>query len=64
MKLVEFLELVGRLAVEHAKETGKERLPLVTKYEPVMDSLFAVVRAERRIVVIPDPDVSDTDPDY
>lgn len=64
IKFVEFLEMIGRIAVEYAKGTEREKDSLENKMQVVLDSLFALVSRDRREVVIPDPDISDSDPDY
>ena len=64
LRFVEFLEMIGRIAVEYARGSEIANETLEQKMKVVLDSLFALVSKERREVVIPDPDISDSDPDY
>ena len=65
IKFVEFLEMVARVAIEYARNHLEiKNANLESKMEVVLDSLFEVIGEERREVVIPDPDISDSDPDY
>ena len=64
LDFVEFLELIGRVALVKYEGSDMEREPLVRKIEFIVDSLFTLLNVERSEVVLEEEDVSDSDPDY
>jgi len=66
MQFVEFLEMIGRIALYKYQGTIVHQEPLAKKIEFVIDILFEVVGAhfKRNEVCIEEPDVSDEDIDY
>lgn len=64
LDFVEFLEMIGRIALVKYEGSDMEREPLVRKIEFVVDSLFTLLNVERSEVVLEEEDISDSDPDY
>ena len=61
---VEFLEFIGRLAVEYWRQMEYEEYPLAKKIEFVLDQILPVVGAQRNPVIQQIMSESESDDDY